>query len=215
MTNDPIQMITAARKVADYASEVGLSLNGRAKRQSYKHLGAVLADSVLQAGLNYATVVRPRIDRILICYPEAITISAISRLVKQGQVEDFLSWKHHEKVARFTFLVMALDGAGVSSAESLRESLVDENFATGLQQIRGIGPKTVDYMSCLLGIESVAVDRHIRSFAKRAGLEASDYGYLKRVFCSAADLLSVSRRDFDSWIWQRESERSRQLAFNL
>ncbi len=34
-------------------------------------------------------------------------------------------------------------------------------------------------------------------FAKRVGVEDDDYGFLKNVFCYAADLLSVSRREFD------------------
>jgi len=39
---------------------------------------------------------------------------------------------------------------------------------------------------------------------------------LKHVFCYAADLLSVSRREFDGWIWQVESLKgSRQLSFAI
>ncbi len=41
-----------------------------------------------------------------------------------------------------------------------------------------------------------------------------DYEYLKTVFCYAADLLSVSRREFDAWVSQREgSLTTRQMAF--
>ncbi|TOO24339.1 hypothetical protein CGH40_22920, partial [Vibrio parahaemolyticus] len=78
----------------------------------------------------------------------------------------------------------------------------DADFCNELQTLNGIGPKTVDYMKCLVGIDSVAVDRHIKSFAKAAGIERFDYDFLRDVFCSAADLLSISRRSFDSWVWR-------------
>ena len=38
------------------------------------------------------------------------------------------------------------------------------SFCTSLQRIDGIGPKTVDYMKCLVGIDSIAVDRHTLTF---------------------------------------------------
>lgn len=67
---------------------------------------------------------------------------------------------------------------------------------------------------CLVGMDSVAVDRHIRTFAKRVGVMEDDYDFLKTVFCYATDLLSVSRREFDVWVWQREASlTTRQMVF--
>jgi hypothetical protein len=69
-------------------------------------------------------------------------------------------------------------------------------------------------MGCLVGMDSVAVDRHVRAFARRVGVLEDDYDFLKTVFCYAADLLSVSRRQFDAWVWHRESSLSApQMAF--
>jgi hypothetical protein len=75
----------------------------------------------------------------------------------------------------------------------------------------------VDYLACLVGIESIAVDRHVRAYARRAGVESQDYDFLREVFCGAADLLSLSRRAFDGWIWRKESGASNveQLALGL
>ncbi|RWG23829.1 MAG: hypothetical protein EOQ53_02625 [Mesorhizobium sp.] len=40
------------------------------------------------------------------------------------------------------------------------------------------------------------------------------YDFLRSVFCYAADLLSVSRREFDAWVWRREASVSNpQLVF--
>ncbi|TIS84458.1 MAG: hypothetical protein E5X00_01335 [Mesorhizobium sp.] len=72
----------------------------------------------------------------------------------------------------------------------------------------------MDYMQCLVGIDSIAVDRHVRTFAKRVGVVEEDYDFLRSVFCYAADLLSVSRREFDAWVWRREASVSNpQLVF--
>lgn len=72
--------------------------------------------------------------------------------------------------------------------------------------IKGVGPKTVDYMACLAGVEPIQVDRHVRSFALSLGITNLDYQFLQKVFCYAADFLGVPRREFDEWIWQRQTQ---------
>lgn len=215
MQSSAVQMLVAARRVADYAKDLGADLQRFEIRPAYDHMGAVLADSVLQAGLNYNSVVRPRILAILEDYPELNRTSALRDLVGRGETPALLNWTHKEKVGRFDALVLFLDDAAIESVDDLKERLQDsDRFATALRGVRGVGPKTVDYIGCLVGIDSVAVDRHVRTFAKRVGVMEDDYDFLKAVFCYAADLLSVSRREFDSWVWHRESALTgRQLAF--
>jgi hypothetical protein len=210
------EILVAARKVANFASADGIKIDSRASRPTCDHLGAVLADSVLQAGLNYSSVVRPRVSRILSEYPQTKRIEALIEITKNGETGAFLNWTHVIKISRFERLVAAMNETGICDVRDLRLSFRDPNFESSLQNINGIGPKTVDYMACLVGIESIAVDRHIRTYAERAGIGEKDYYYLRRVFCFAADLLRVSRREFDSWIWKRESSRiSPQLSFDL
>src|ERR1700739_2726243 len=43
---------------------------------NYDHMGATISDSILQAGLTYESVVRPRIKHIRANYPEGRTTSA-------------------------------------------------------------------------------------------------------------------------------------------
>lgn len=38
----------------------------------YRHMGALLVDAALQAGIRYETVVWPRVEAILATYPEAL-----------------------------------------------------------------------------------------------------------------------------------------------
>lgn len=205
---DPFDLLVSARRVANLAHSEGISVGGGALRPRYDHLGAILADSVLQAGLNYRTVVRPRITRILISYPDAATTAGLLSLLDAGQTREFLGWDHAVKVHRFERLVRFIDRESILTSAELRTRLHDDSFGEGLQELNGVGPKTVDYMACLVGIETIAVDRHIRNFAQRVGVESTEYDYLKRVFCIAADLLAVSRREFDAWIWRREASKA-------
>lgn len=216
MQSSTVQMLVAARRVADYARELGVDFEKQEVRPAYIHMGALLADSILQAGLNYNSVVLPRIALILENFPDHDRVSSLFGLVQRGETATFLNWKHAEKIERFDALVSFLNASAVENVVDLKHSLLDAAFVTSLRDVRGIGPKTVDYVGCLVGMDSVAVDRHVRTFAKRVGVMEDDYDFLKSVFCYAADLLSVSRREFDAWVWRRESSISnKQLSFSF
>jgi hypothetical protein len=203
-----IEILLAGRRIADHAKDEGALCEQKIPRATCEHLGAVLADSVLQAGLNYATVVRPRVLAIMRTYPEWDTLSSLLGLIEEHGTSAFLNWHHHEKVTRFEMLVAFLKEWGVEDVQNLRSHLVSEKFCEAIQSINGIGPKTVDYMACLVGIDSIAVDRHVRTFARHVGVDNDDYHFLRRSFCCAADLLALSRREFDAWLWRRASARA-------
>jgi hypothetical protein len=208
--------LQAARQVADFASNEGVPSTSGPRRSDYRHAGALLADSILQAGLNYRAVVLPRVERILRSFPNLDTIGALLPLVEGGHSGDFLDWQHPVKISRFGQLVRFMHREGLDTTTDIREALDSAQFRSDLQSLSGVGPKTVDYMCCLVGIDSIAVDRHIKTFAAKAGLRDSDYEFLKLSFCFAADLLSISRREFDAWVWSRESGAVRpqlELAF--
>lgn len=198
-----IEILLAARRIADHAKVEGALWEQKNPRATCDHLGAVLADSVLQAGLNYATIVRPRVLTILQTYPKLNTVSSLLGLIQDQKTREFLNWRHHEKVTRFETLVAFLQEWGIEEIQELRTNLMTKQFGDAIQTINGVGPKTVDYMACLIGIDSIAVDRHVRSFAKVAGVENNDYSFLHKSFCCAADLLTLPRREFDAWLWRR------------
>ncbi|WP_434212380.1 hypothetical protein [[Pseudomonas] boreopolis] len=211
-----IELLLVARRIADRARDEGALAGAKDTRPVCEHLGAVLADAVLQAGLNYTTVVRPRVLQILRSYPEHDTISSLMSVVRDGHTRTFLNWYHHQKVARFEALVSFLRARDVETVHDLRNCLANEKFCDEVQTLNGVGPKTVDYMACLVGIDSIAVDRHIRTFARAAGVENDDYHFLRQSFCCAADLLSLPRREFDYWLWRRAASSAPvQLALSV
>lgn len=203
-----LEELTYARRIADYADGLGVHHVPVKPRVASDHLGAALADAVLQAGVSYRTVVRTRIDRIHSRFPEAATLSGLITILEQQGAADFLLWSHPTKTLRFESLIQLLATQGVGTTFELKCWLNRSDTRKHLLGVHGIGPKTCDYLSCLVGIDCIAVDRHVRTFAREAGVTISDYDRLKSVVSYAADLLAMTRRDFDAWIWKTTSARS-------
>jgi endonuclease III len=143
-------------------------------------------------------------------YPEAYSLQGVKFIIENDRLVEFLMWQHHTKLLRFVELTSFLDRHCIETAEDLSEQIVEQNFRKALLELHGIGPKTIDYLGCLAGVDTVAVDRHVRVFAQEAGVEINDYNGLRTVFSFAADLLELSRSDFDAWVWNTIS--TRQLA---
>ena len=207
LTISHFDVILSARRVASRAVALGLFEKSLYKRPFYQHIGALMADAILQAGLNYRNVIHPRISRILTSFPEAKTLKEVDRIVISNNLENFLMWTHPMKLDRFRDLTQYFNQHKIQTTEILRKHIEDKDFQRGLLGIHGIGPKTVDYISCLSGIETIAVDRHIIAFAQEAGVSLDDYKEIRVIFLYAADLLDISRRDFDHWVWETVSSR--------
>jgi hypothetical protein len=203
-----LSVLASARQIANYAESLGIKNMQPRVRAAFSHLGAALADAILQAGLNYRNVVKGRVERIIELYPETATLVGTVAIVRGGIVSEFLMWNHPVKINRFINLVMTLEDHGIQNTSKLQEWLQQTECRNTLLQITGIGPKTVDYLSALVGVDCIAIDRHVRLFASKAGVQIADYDKLKILISYAADLLEISRRDFDSWIWNLISSKS-------
>lgn len=210
-----LEQLSFARRIADHADRLGVHRLPATSRAASDHLGAVLADAILQAGVNYQTVVRVRIMRIETQFPETATLRGLIALIERDGAGDFLLWKHPTKVMRFVSLAKFLAMRRIETTVELRRWLCLSSARQHLLGLHGIGPKTCDYLCCLVGIDCIAIDRHIKTFVSEAGVCVSDYECLKSVVSCAADLLGMSRRDFDAWIWRTISARAtsdRQLS---
>lgn len=212
------QALNEARMVADYARLHGGDRPPTSPRPTSNHLGAVLADSVLQAGVRYETVVRPRVTRIVTLYPEARNLKGLSQLLARVDTSEFLMWQHPIKVKRFERLVEFFEARSLDRTEEVAKFLDEKLARTQLMELNGVGPKTFDYLCTLLGLDRIAVDRHVITFASEAGVSVDGYEHVQRVTSYAADLLGIMRRDFDAWMWQHVASRNSdrlQLALEL
>ncbi len=171
-------------------------------RSECSHIGAVFADSILQAGLNYNHVVKPRVLSLMCRFPSGSTTSGFMDLIGRHGAGELLKWRHPEKPERLRGLTNFFYLEGVETTCDLRIWLGLAENVMRLSGLRGIGPKTIDYMQSLVGLPAIAVDRHIRSFAESAGLRSMNYSYLRMVMEVAADRLNCGRQEFDGAVWR-------------
>jgi len=208
-----------ARRLANFM--ISLDIHSQTKhfqsRSVYNHLGALLTDIVLQSGLNYRHVVQPRVERVLNEFPYATTTPLLQCIVKVYTADYFLDWKGSTKTQRFIDILDFCTQNKIDDENQLRQFLVNENNKGKFLSINGVGPKTADYALKLMGVECVAVDRHVLSFMREAGIERSGYQEVKMIVEYAADLLCLSRTGVDSFIWSsmNRSNKNQQISINF
>lgn len=113
--------LQAARLIANHAKAGGMPQSAMPTRIHFTHMGAVFCDAVLQAGLNYRTVVAKRTQRVIEKFPYADDLAGIKLAVDRHGVEYFLDWNHQEKLTRFSDLVRFMERENVNSVPSLRD----------------------------------------------------------------------------------------------
>jgi thermostable 8-oxoguanine DNA glycosylase len=169
---------------------------------NYNHIGATIADAVLQANMKYETHVRPRIVRIKRMFPDAATMSGLKKILLGMTASDFLDWRGMDRVNRFREIVDLFSYEKIETEENLRDWLMNDRNLLKLAMIKGIGPKTIDYLKILTGIQTCAIDRHLLDFLKQAGIEISNYNEAKTIINLSADILGVQRSYLDHSIWE-------------
>lgn len=175
----------------------------------YHHMGATICDAVLQAGVTYETVVRPRIRRMLDTCPKAAKTSDFLRLIQTRRLKEVILWKNNEKPRRIRELTMFLVREGIETEVDLADWLADDANYTRLLMLRGIGPKTADYLKILVGIPTAAPDRYVFRLLEDAGMPACSYGEARDMLNAAADEMGVDRALLDHSIWQYMSRKPR------
>jgi hypothetical protein len=197
----------AAQTIANFFASIVATGSGL-ERTGYSHMGATLTDTVLQAGVNYRSVVLPRVQHILHVYPQAGTTSGFWQLLRDVGPGTVLRWSHPEKIERLNRLVDLLLTKKLETEFDVATWFCSDTAATELLAIKGVGPKTVDYLKILVGIPSIAVDRHVKTLFRIVGLEYRDYDDFKSVMYHAAEILNVQPQILDGVIWQYVSVRS-------
>ena len=103
----------------------------------------------------------------------------------------------------------------METEELLHDWIAGPGSRAKLKAIKGVGPKTADYLALRAGARhAVAVDVHVRRFLARAGIEAHSYDDAAATVAGAAKLLGHAPADFEGSIWryQRRQRRARQRA---
>ena len=117
---------------------------------NYRHLGAAIADAVLQANMKYETHVRPRIRRIRESFPDAATLSGLKKTLMERTTTRFLDWNGFDRVKRFDDIVDLFASENIETENDLRDWLLNERNLLKLAMIKGIGPKITKQISSYL-----------------------------------------------------------------
>lgn len=174
---------------------------------NYDHIGATLVDGILQSGVRYETVVKPRVVSILTHYPDHTSTSSFQALCEEKGIKNIISWNDDRKPNLIIVLLSILRTEKIETCQQFSVWLDQEQNIHKLRSINGIGPKTIDYFKILLGKETVAVDVHLKRFFHMAGIEITKYDEIKSVITEAANYLKIRPSVLDHSIWEFMTER--------
>lgn len=203
-----LESLSYSRRVADLISTTpAIALyDAHPYRPIYTHMAALVADTALQAGVNYRTVVRPRVRRILNEFPKLSTVKTTLYALKTIPARELLDWRHPRKPTTFVDILETLRREDVNTCGDFQHWASRSSNRHSLLGIYGIGFKSVDYIACLAGVDVIPVDRHIYSLCRQVEVPWTDYQRVQTVFSHAADLLGIRRRVLDAAVWKWASD---------
>jgi hypothetical protein len=177
----------------------------------WQHMGAMLCDAGLQAGVRYETVVRPRIEHLVATWPEPTLSAFEARTADPAALEEVLQFRGR-KLDTIRQLTSHLRAEGIDTVEEFSSWLDLPSNASSLFEIKGIRDKTVDYLRLLVGLPDAAVDRHLRRFVQRAWPKATTYAEVHDLVVRAAEAGGHDLGGLEHAIWNYESRQLRAAA---
>jgi hypothetical protein len=190
-----------ARALVNYIKSLGEDFQFIDDVGVYHHMGALITDALLQAGINYEHVVLPRVKHVR-QHSEARTTSGFLRLFTEVGLNNLLNWKGEKKLRRVRRVVELFSEEGIETAEELQGWLQQADNLEKLQRLKGIGKATRDYFGMLVGLPVVKVDRHLKRFLHAAGIDFSGHDEAREIIIRAADLMERDQRSLDHSIWK-------------
>ncbi len=179
----------------------------------YHHMGATITDAMLQPGINWLNVVKPRIDKIK-RYTAAKSTTGFLKLLEHQSPCKLLDWFDEEKPNRVLGITRFLKGETVETENDLNTWLAADTNIVKLMNQRGIGNKTFDYIKMLVGLPSVAIDRHLNNMLEQANVSHTGYAEAREIIGRVAELMTIEKHVLDHSIWKYMSSRKTYLPPN-
>lgn len=204
-------MASDAQRLIDYLRTLpGFELPDSVRGSGWGgHMGGIVCDAALQANRNYKSTVEPRIASFVSAHPECGTVSGFLSSVEgsdpAGTLAPMLDWKGRVRPQRAVDLAVQLKAMKVERATDLLALATKDRGITlaQLKQVRGIGPKTSNYVLGLVGDPAaVAVDVRLRAVVDGAGIRVASDAEISDLITSAAVLLKVTPWSLDGAIWK-------------
>lgn len=176
------------------------------QRTPYYHMGATITDAILQAGLNYQHVVYPRVSNLLTKFCDYKTTCDFIILMQTIPLKELINWSNEQKLERITKLCWFLFENQIENEDQLANWLDDNENISKITEIKGIGPKTTDYLKMLSGKQAIPIDRHLFKFLELAGIVVKTYEEANLLYCKAAERLNIQQYELDKKIWMYMSK---------
>lgn len=195
MKSKPHQLVIFIEGLSDFP--IATEIDG-----NYQNMGATIIDGILQAGVNYKSTVKPRVNEYLEQYPNVITVKQFKILCDEVTVPKLIKWKKSAKTERIENLTSFLIDEAIDTEAEFRKWLEYSNNITKLKRISGIKNKTADYFKILTGHSTNAIDRHLIGFLTNAGITVLGYEEAQQIISDAASILGIQESYFDHSIWK-------------
>ncbi|GAA1859569.1 hypothetical protein GCM10009836_44730 [Pseudonocardia ailaonensis] len=187
-----VALLTKVGRLPGFPDFPGVEAGGA----RYQHMGALLADAALQAAIDFDSVVKLRVEKLLVAWPDAVTVDTFRARVAAEGLGGVLDWKHPEKLARALRLADLLAAEGVQTVDQLRSWCQLPDSRSKLLKIKGVGEKTADYVAVLAGGQAIAVDRRIRAFVGSGSGEE-----IRSLLTAVASELNLDLGVLDRVVW--------------
>lgn len=191
---------------SSYNYEIGdtfsLSVDN-SRNKTNNNMGATIIDGILQAGLNYQNVVKPRVDKFKNEHRDVKTTSQFYELISNTDLSELIKMKG-QKPERIHSLVKFLKNEKVETEDDFYKWLESSDNLLRLSNIKGIKSKTIDYLKILSGHkETVAIDTRLINFIKMCcpDLENVSYEFGHNLLMKTAKKLNVEPTTLDFSIW--------------
>lgn len=169
-------------------------------------MGAVICDVSFQPRCNYERTLRPRLLHLQLSWADARTVRGFQRRLVTEDLAVAMKFNHAQKVATAHAITDLLAADGVDTREDLYAWLDHRANRAALRAVKGVGPKSIDYIGNLVGRSHVAVDVHLRAFAVDAGVPDLPYARLRAVYEEAAALLGHDKGGLEHAVWRHKSK---------
>ena len=153
-------------KLLTFMESKGIDASTEVSR-GWASIGAIIVDASLQRRQNYQATVKPRVEALLLAWPDAKTTSGSRKRLETGTLSEIITWPSPGRLAQIEDLTRVFEDQDIETVEELRTRLTDQSarpvFRSALAEVRHMGPKTLDYIDILSGLATgVAVDVRIR-----------------------------------------------------
>jgi len=173
------------------------------RNMTNNNMGATIIDGILQSGLRYDTVVKPRVDKFKNEYREVKTTTQFYELINTKDLSEIINMKG-QKIDRIISLVKFLKNERVETEDDFYEWLLKKDNLLALSNLKGIKGKTIEYLKILTGHkDTVAVDVRLRKFISMCcdDMEITSDNFAREILMRVSEKLRVEPATLDFSIW--------------